>query len=198
MKYIRQLYDWVLGWAETPYGAWALFVLAFAESSFFPIPPDVLLIALCVGDRMKSLRFATICTVGSVLGALVGYGIGWGLWGSVDQFFFQYIPGFTHANFDRVGGLYEAWNFWFIFVAAFTPLPFKVFTVTGGVFGISLVPFFIAAVVGRSARFFLVAGLLYKFGKPIQSFIDKRFNMLTIAFVILLVGGFSILKLAGH
>jgi membrane protein YqaA with SNARE-associated domain len=198
MKFIRRMYDWVLSWAETPYGGWALFILAFAESSFFPIPPDVLLIALCVGDRRKAFKYAAICTLGSVLGALVGYGIGWGLWASVDQLFFNYVPGFTQEKFDKVEGIYKAYDFWFIFVAAFTPLPFKVFTVTGGAFGISLIPFLIASIIGRGARFFLVGGMLYLFGEPIQKIIDRWFNLLTVAFVLLLIGGFAILKFAGH
>ncbi len=198
MAWIRRIYDWVLGWAETPYGAWALFLLAFAESSFFPIPPDVLLIALCVGERKKAFWFAGVCTLGSFLGGLAGYAIGWGLWASVNQLFFTYVPSFTQENFDKVGGIYDNWNFWFVFVAAFTPIPYKVVTVSAGVFGISLGPFIIASIVGRAARFFLVAGLLYVYGEPIQKFIDKRFNQLTVIFVFLLLAGFVVLKYLGH
>lgn len=194
MKWVRRLYDWVLSWADTPYGAPALAVIAFAESSFFPIPPDVLLIALCLGERAKSLKFALVCSFASLLGALFGYLIGFGIWGAVDQLFFNYVPGFTEEHFEHVQHLYETYNFWIVFVMAFTPLPFKVVTVTAGVFGINLALFLLASLVGRSARFFLVAGLLYWFGEPIRVFIDKYFNLLTIAFVVLLIGSFYVLK----
>jgi membrane protein YqaA with SNARE-associated domain len=102
MKWIRSLYDWVLSWAETPYGMAALAVLAFAEASFFPIPPDVLLIALCVGQRKKSLWFASVCAIASLFGGALGYAIGWGLWSVVDQVFFTYVPGFTEEVFNTV------------------------------------------------------------------------------------------------
>lgn len=198
MKGLKKLYDWVLGWADTPYGAPALAVLAFAESSFFPIPPDVLLIALCLGNRQRWLYFALICSIASVLGGLAGYAIGWGIWAAVDQWFFAYVPGFTPEQFEHVKALYEDWNFWVVFVAAFTPIPYKVITVTAGVFGIQLPLFILATVIGRSARFLLVSYLLRRFGEPIHEFIEKRFNLVTIVFVILLVGGFLLLRFVGH
>ena len=180
--------------AQTPYGMPALFLLAFAESSFFPIPPDVLLIALCLGMRQKWFRYALVCSVASVLGGWFGYLIGWGAWSAVDQLFFAYVPGFTEEVFANVQAKYEKWNFWVVFTAAFTPIPFKVFTIAAGVFGINFVKFTLAAVVGRSARFFLVAGLLYWFGEPIRKFIDKWFNLLTLLFTIIFIGSFVILK----
>ena len=198
MKWIRGVYDWVLGWAETPYGAVALFVLAFAEASFFPIPPDVLLVALCVGKRMKSWRFALICLVGSVAGGALGYALGWGLWSAIDTFFFTYIPGFSREAFDKVGGYYGRWDFWIVFIAAFTPIPYKVITIAAGVFKINFVMFMVASLVGRSARFFLVAGLLRIFGAQVRVFIDRWFNLLVILFTVLLIGGFALLKLVGH
>lgn len=188
------MYDWVLSWADTPYGAPALFLIAFAESSFFLIPPDVLLIALCLGRRERAFRFAAICTAGSVVGGLVGYGLGWGLWSVVDEFFFTYVPGFSEKTFAQVQDIYRRWDFWFVFVAAFTPVPYKVITVTAGVFGLDLIMFTIATIIGRSARFFAVAALLYAFGQPIGDFIDKRFNLLTIVFTILLLGGFFLIR----
>jgi len=193
---IRRLYDWVLHWAETPYGPIALFILAFAESSFFPIPPDVLLIALAISIPTRAFRYAAICSVGSTLGGIFGYGIGWQLWDipSVEHFFFTYIPGFTKEVFDRVAKLYNDWNFWVVFIAAFTPIPYKVITITAGVFDINFPMFIIATIVGRSARFFLVGGLIWRFGAPIKGFIDKYFNLLSIAFVVLLVLGFAIIK----
>lgn len=194
MKWVRSLYDWVLSWANTPYGAVALFLLAVAESSFFPIPPDVLLLALCVGKRTHAFRFALICTVGSVIGGAIGYAIGWGAWEALDQFFYAYVPGFSEEKFNMVGGLYEQYNFWVVFVAAFTPIPYKVITIAAGVFHISFPMFMIASIIGRAARFFLVAGLLYFFGEPIRGFIDRWFNLLVVVFTILLIGGFALLK----
>ncbi|RMG23640.1 MAG: DedA family protein [Methanobacteriota archaeon] len=201
MKYIRQLYDWVLHWAETPYGPAALFLLSFAEASFFPIPPDPLLIALVLGARMKAFRFALYCSVASVLGAVLGYAIGHFAWWtpggeftSLAQFFFNNVPGFTQERFFTVQSLYDQWNFWVVFTAGFTPLPYKVFTVSGGAFNINLPMFLLASVISRSARFFLVAGLIWKFGPGIQSFIDKYFNWLAIGFTVLLIGGFMVVK----
>jgi membrane protein YqaA with SNARE-associated domain len=194
MGWIRKLYDWVLGWADTRHGVTALAVLSFAESSFFPIPPDVLLVALCLGNRAKWLRFALVCSVASILGGLVGYGIGWGFWQSLDQYFFTYVPGFSPEKFEAVKGIYDDWNFWIVFVAAFTPLPYKVITITAGVMAINLPMFFVATVVGRSARFFLVSALLARYGEPVRDFIDRKFNLVTIAFAVLLVGGFVVLE----
>jgi membrane protein YqaA with SNARE-associated domain len=199
MKIVRRLYDWVLSWAETPYGAWALFIIAFGESSFFPIPPDVLLIALCLGKSEKCMKYAAICTAGSVLGGMAGYALGWGFWSSVDQWFFNYVPGFYEDGFEKVQVIYQEWDFWFVFVAAFTPVPYKVVTITAGVFGLNFFMFFVATVIGRAARFFLVAGLIKKFGDPVKAIIDKWFNLLTILFVILLIAGFCVIKLfLGH
>lgn len=196
MKWLRNLYDWVLGWAETPYGAPALFLIATAEASFFPIPPDVLLLALCVGRRENSLRFAAICTAGSVVGGAIGYAIGLGAWETVGPLFFHYVPGFTEAKFNMVGGLYETYNFWIVFVAAFTPIPYRVITIAAGVFQISFPMFMLASLVGRAGRFYLVAGMLYFFGEPIKGFIDRWFNLLVVAFTVLLIGGFALLQYA--
>lgn len=198
MKFVRSMYDWVLSWAETPYGAPALFLIAFCESSFFPVPPDVLLIALCLGSKARSMYFAAICTIGSILGGLVGYAIGWGVWAAVDHLFFSYVPGFSPEVFERVQGLYSDYDFWIIFIAAFTPIPYKVITITAGVFGISFPMFLVATVIGRSARFFLVAGLLWFFGPVVKGIIDKHFNTLTLVFTILLVGGFVAIRFLAH
>ncbi len=198
MKPVRKMYDWVLSWAETPYATPALGVLAFSEASFFPVPPDVLLIAMCVGQRAKSLWFAFTCSVASLFGGIAGYLIGWGIWAMVSQYFFSYVPGFTEESFAHVQTLYEEWNFWIVFVAAFTPIPYKVITIAAGVCQINFPMFLIASVVGRSARFFLVAGLLYLYGEPIRAFIDRWFNILVVVFTILLIGGFAALKLVGH
>ena len=192
---VRRLYDWVLHWAETPYGVAALFVLALAESSFFPIPPDPLLIALCLGAASKSLRFALIATSASVLGGIIGYGIGAGAWDLAEPWFYQYVPGVSPEAFEQVQALYDRWDFWAIFFAGLTPIPYKVFTLSAGVFSINFGIFVIASVLSRSIRFFLLAGLIFKFGKPIASFIDRYFNLLAWIFGILLLGGFLVIEL---
>ena len=194
MNFVKRLYDWVLSWSESKWGALALFVLAFAESSFFPIPPDVLLIALCIGATAKSFRFAAICLAGSVLGALVGYAIGHYAWVTPDGYTaladWCYTHLFSVEKFNEVKALYDKWDFWIVFTAGFTPLPYKLFTITGGLFSINLPMFVVASLVSRGLRFFLVAGLIWKFGAPIKSFIDKYFNLLAIAFTVLLIGAF--------
>jgi membrane protein YqaA with SNARE-associated domain len=201
MNCFRRTYDWVLGWAKTPYGAIALFVLAFCESSFFPIAPDVLLIVLVLGAKNKAFGYATNCTVGSILGAFLGYGIGYFLWWDADKsfsplamFFFEQIPGFTQNVFFEIKTLFEKWDFWIIFIAGFTPIPYKLFTVSGGAFQIDLTMFTLASVIGRGARFFLIAYLLWKFGEAIKLFIEKYFNMIAIGIAVIFIGVFIALK----
>lgn len=198
MNIVKRLYDWMLSWGESRWGALALFLFAFAESSFFPIPPDVLLIALCLGAVARSFRFAAICTAGSILGAMLGYAIGFFAWQTtageytaLAHFFFNHV--FSVEAFEKVGALYDQYNFWIVFTAGFTPLPYKIFTITGGLFHINFVMFIIASIISRGLRFFLIAGLIWKFGAPIKGFIDKYFNLLAIAFTVLLVGSFFLL-----
>ena len=192
---LRKTYDWVLLWAQTPYGAPALFVLSFAESSFFPVPPDVLLIALALSMPSRALFFAAICSVASILGGIAGYGIGWGLWEVVQNFFFDYIPGFSHHAFEKIREKYDLYSFWVVFTAGFTPIPYKVITISAGVFKINFPVFVLASAISRSARFFLVGWLIYKFGAPVKDFIDRYFSILTIVFVLLLIMGFAAVKL---
>jgi membrane protein YqaA with SNARE-associated domain len=201
MKWIRNLYDWVLHWAETPYGPIALFAIAFAEASFFPIPPDPLLIALVLGVRQKAFRFAMICTLASVCGGMLGYAIGYFAWWGGDgnfsplaNFFLNNIPGFTVKNFLKVQELYQNWDFWVVFTAGFTPLPYKVFTISGGAFVINFPMFMLASIISRAGRFYLVAFLIWKFGPQIKDFIEKYFNWLAIAFTVLLIGSFVLIK----
>ncbi|MEJ2217063.1 MAG: DedA family protein [Gemmatimonadota bacterium] len=191
---LRRLYDWVLSWAERPGGPWALGGLAFAESSFFPVPPDPLLIALSLGAPRRAFAFALICAVGSITGGIVGYGIGWALWSVVGHFFFTYVPGVTPAAFETVRALYDRYDFWAVFTAGLTPIPYKVFTLSAGVFAISFPVFVLASALSRSARFFAIAALIFVFGARIQDFIDRYFDWLAWAFFILLVGGFLIIK----
>jgi membrane protein YqaA with SNARE-associated domain len=189
---IRRLYDWTLHWAHTKYGTPALFFLALFESSFFPIPPDVLLIALTLGRRQRAFFFATVCSVGSVLGGMLGYAIGAGLWHVLQPYFIPYV--FRQAVFDKVVNWYQAGAFWYVFVAAFTPIPYKVFTIAAGVCQIPFWILVVASVVGRSARFFLVAGLLYFFGERMQLFVEKHFDRLMWLFLGLLILGFVAVK----
>ena len=135
--FMRILYDWALHWAETSYAIPALIILTIAESSFFPIPTDPLLIVLCLGSPSRSLFFAAIATSASVLGGIIGYGIGSLIWLGVSDFFFTYIPGITIEAFTDVQTLYKNWNFWAVFVAGLTPIPYKVFTISAGVFTIN-------------------------------------------------------------
>lgn len=192
MKIIKKLYDWVLHWAETPYGIPALFLLSFSESSFFPVPPDVLLIALAISIPKKSFKFAMICTVGSVLGGVLGYGIGLYGYEMVGKPIVDFYHGQEIMNMIKLQ--YEQHGFVGILIAAITPIPYKVFTIASGVFEFDFFSFLTASIIGRSTRFFIVAGLIWKFGPSIKNFIDKYFNILCIAFMVLLAGGFFILK----
>jgi membrane protein YqaA with SNARE-associated domain len=201
MNWLKKMYDWVLKWAETPYGPAALYILAFAEAVFFPIPPDVLLIALALGIPKKSFRFALNCTLGSVTGAILGYTVGHFIWitGKGDftafaNFFFDNIPGFTVGLYDNIKALYSKWDFWVIFTAGFTPIPYKVFTITSGVFDINFLMFVISSAISRGARFFLVAFLIWKYGPGIKQLIEKYFNMLALGFTACLIGGFVAIK----
>jgi membrane protein YqaA with SNARE-associated domain len=189
---MRRLYDWVLHWAETPYGSWALFILAFAESSFFPIPPDLLLIALGISIPSRALRYAAICAAGSVLGGIAGYFIG---------YHFMDLLGMRVLNFygltekyHSIGALYDQYNAWAVGIAGFTPVPYKVFTIAAGAFKINFPVFVVASLASRSARFFLVGLLIFVYGASIRSFIDRYFNVLTVVFFILLAGGFVLIK----
>lgn len=192
MRWMRGLYDWTIHWAEKPQGTWALFLIAFAESSFFPIPPDVLLIALCVGSVTKSYRFAAICTLGSLLGGVAGYGIGLYGFEMIGQPIVKAYHG--EAVMEKIKVWYDTYGFWGNLLAAVTPIPYKVFTIASGAFEFSFGSFMLASIVGRTLRFFAVATLLHFFGPSIKAFIEKYFNLCAWAFMILLIGGFILLK----
>ncbi|MFH1687906.1 MAG: YqaA family protein [bacterium] len=208
LQWSRSLYDWVLGWGESGHGSTALFVLAVAEASFFPIPPDALLIALCMGAYRKWAKFALICSIGSIIGGVLGYLIGLLAYDMVGQRLLSItasLSGSDPAELLRIAQYWfnekEVWGMsvgpWAVGVAGFTPIPYKVFTIASGFFEMSFVPFVIASAISRAARFFLVAGLiglLYKrHGARIQQFIDKYFNWLALAFMVLLIGGFVLI-----
>lgn len=189
---LRRLYDWTVGWAERPGSTWALFAIAFVESSVFPVPPDVLLLALSVGAPRRAFWFAAVCSVGSVLGGMLGYLIGYSAWHVAKGFFIPYV--FSQAVFDQVQVLYQGNAFVAILTAAFTPIPYKVFTVAAGVFHVSFPTLVLASVLGRSARFFAVAGVIYLFGPQVKGLIEKYFDWLAWALLALGVGGFLALK----
>jgi len=279
------LYNWVLHWANTPYGTPALCALSFAESSFFPIPPDVLLIALGISRRRRSFYYAAVCSVASVVGGIFGYFIGWALWNPVGAPILRSLHLLTHDHrpvvvqtvepssvsvrpadetpfpvsrwsvmlgtirkpaaddpagpltlhrwlvhrdepvagtrvgaheyesaqtagelrpgqtayfmtdtYHQARALYEKYDFWIVFAAAFTPIPYKVFTILSGLMQMQLLPFLLASAIGRSARFFLVSALIFVFGEPIRRFIDRYFNLLSVLFLGLLVFFFLILQ----
>jgi membrane protein YqaA with SNARE-associated domain len=186
------MYDWTIHWAQTRRAPYALFGVAFIESSFFPIPPDVLLIAMVMAQRKKWLRYAAICTVGSVAGALFGYLIGWGFYETIGKIIVNAYK--LQPMVDKVGRMYTDNAFFTVFTAAFTPIPYKVITIAAGLFKISITILVVASIIGRAGRFFLVAGALRIFGKKIEDSIEKYFDILSLVFVVLLVGGFIFLK----
>ena len=193
---VRRLYDWTLSWADRPGGPAALFAVSFAESSFFPIPPDVLLMALCLGRPRRALLFAAICTAGSVLGGIVGYAIGYVLFEQIGRPVLEFYGAMD--KYFTVGDLYRENLVVALGTAAFTPIPYKVFTIAAGSFEIPLLPFVLISLVGRGLRFFAVASLIRVFGAPIKSFIDRYFNILSLVFVALLIGGFVVVRYLAH
>ncbi|MDH5679577.1 MAG: VTT domain-containing protein [Nitrospinota bacterium] len=193
---LNRLYWWILSWADTPYGAPALFILAMAESSFFPIPPDPLLVALAVGKPARALYYSALCTIGSVIGGVIGYGIGYFFIESVGMRIIEFYG--VSAKYATIQKLYEEHNAIVVLVAGVTPIPYKVFTIAGGAFQVSFITFVLASIAGRGFRFFLEGVLLYYYGEKIRDFIDKYMTWLSWIFGILLVGGFVAIKyLAG-
>jgi membrane protein YqaA with SNARE-associated domain len=190
---IRRIYEWVLSWADSPYGAPALFVLAFAESSFFPVPPDILLIALALGAPTRAFWFALWCTVGSVLGGLFGYYLGFAVWGALEHHVLG--PVFSRENFEWVMDRYRENGGLWVFIAGFSPVPYKVFTLAAGVAKLDLVVFTAASAIGRGARFVLVAWLVKSYGDRARHIIERNFNMLTLVLAAAVVGGFVLIKL---
>ncbi len=189
---LRSLYDWTLKLSAHPRALWALAAVSFIESSVFPIPPDVMLIPMVLAARDRAWRIAAVCTVSSVIGGMLGYAIGYAAFETVGRpmlDFYGYAP-----KFDEFRGMYNDWGAWAVFMAGVTPFPYKVITILSGVTGLDIVVFTIASVLARGLRFFLVAGLLWYFGDPIRRFIEKYLNWLAVAFVVLLAGGFAVVK----
>ncbi len=190
---LQRTYDWVMSLASRRHAIWALAAISFIESSFFPIPPDVLLIPMVLAARTRAWRIALVCTIASVLGGMAGYAIGFFLYEGIGQPLLEFY-GYA-ARFADFQGRYNEWGAWIVFIAGVTPFPYKVITIASGVTGLDLMTFSIASILARGLRFFLVAALLYWIGQPIREFIERRLGLVTIVFVVLLFGGFIVLKL---
>ena len=188
LEWIHDLGQWVLHWAETPYAVYALFLIAFAESSFFPIPPDVLLIAMSILDPAHAFTYAAVCTAGSLAGAVFGFLLG------VKGGRPLLLKLFSTKKILVVEKYYQKWDVWAVAIAAFTPIPYKVFTISAGVFQLNFKRFLLASAVGRSGRFFLVAGAIYLFGPTIKQILTDYLNILTVAFIVLLLFGFWVIR----
>ncbi|SFP62465.1 YqaA family protein [Tranquillimonas alkanivorans] len=189
---IRKLYDRTIRLAETPHAMWALAIVAFVESSVFPIPPDVLMIPMILAAPHRAFLIAAVATASSVAGGLAGYVIGAGLFESVGRPVLEFYG--KDARFDEFRETYNAWGAWAVLIAGITPFPYKVITILSGTTGLSLPVFMVASVIARGFRFFVVAALLWKFGPPVRRFIEERLGLVFTAFVALLVGGFALLR----
>ena len=191
--WIRGLYNWTMSLAAGPKAPVALGAVSFAESSFFPIPPDVLLIPMVIAQRKRAWIYAGLCTITSVLGGVLGYFIGAVLFQELAKpilEFYGYLD-----KFDTFKDRFTEFGPWIVFTAGLTPFPYKVITITSGTVGLSWPVFIIASVVSRGLRFFIVAGLLYLFGPKIREFIEKRLGLMFTVFMILLIGGFLVIRL---
>ncbi|OUS17268.1 cytochrome B [Rhodospirillales bacterium 47_12_T64] len=188
----RSLYNWTMGLAAHPHALLALALIAFIESSVFPIPPDILIIPMVLAARDQAWKVALIATVASVLGGMLGYGIGALLFDTIGQ---PIIDFYGKGNYlESFRAQYNDWGAWIVFIAGVTPFPYKVITIASGALDLNLIVFTISSIAARGARFFLVAGLLWYFGQPIRIFIEKYLNILATIFCILLIGGFVALK----
>ena len=193
MKFIRKLYDWTLNKAGHKNATWFLILVSFTESSFFPIPPDILLIPMILAKRLKAWFYAFICTISSVVGGLFGYAIGYFFYSSIGLIIIE-LYGLSNS-FNIFENYYNQYGLWIILGAGFTPFPFKFITIASGVFNLNMLLFVIAAIIGRGLRFFLLSFLIYVFGDMIKNYLEKYFNILTILFFILLIGSILLLKL---
>jgi len=189
---LRRLYDWTMALAADRHAEKALAGVAFAESSFFPIPPDLLLVPMVLAERAKALRFAAVCTVASVVGGIAGYLIGAFLFNELARPILD-LYGFSE-KFDTFAGWYNDWGAWIVFTAGLTPFPYKVITIASGATGLDFLVFTLASVASRGLRFFVEAGLLYWIGPPIRTFIEKRLGLVFTVFVVCLIGGFVVLR----
>jgi len=190
--FMNNMYDWAMRVSRSKYALFVLAVFAFVESSFFPIPPDILLIPMVLAARQKAWIIAAVCTISSVIGGWFGYAIGLFLYDVVAVpilNFYGYME-----QFDKFRALYNEWGAWIVFGAGVTPFPYKVITIASGVTELNLWTFSIASVLARGLRFFLVAALLWKFGRKMEDFITKNLGWLSVLFFVLLLGGFVLIK----
>ena len=189
---LRRLYDWTMGLAAHKHALIALALISVVESSVFPIPPDVLLIPMVLAARDRAWLIAGVCMVASVIGGVGGYGIGFFLFEQVGKPILE-LYHYT-AKFDQFQETYNEWGVWLVFIAGVTPFPYKVITIFSGVPGLTLPVFIVASILARGLRFFIVAALLWKFGEPIRAFIERSLGLLFVLFVVLLLGGFVLIK----
>ncbi|PQO22853.1 cytochrome B [Rhodobacteraceae bacterium WD3A24] len=189
---IRALYDRTIALAGSRHALWALAVVAFVESSVFPIPPDVLMIPMIIARPTRAFVIAGVALAASVLGGMLGYYIGWGLFESVGRPVLEFYG--KDAYFAEFAARYNEWGAWAVLVAGVTPFPYKVITILSGATGLSLPVFMVASVLARGLRFFVVAALLWRFGAPVRDFIERRLTLLFTLFVLLLAGGFAIVR----
>ena len=185
---LRKLYDWTLAKAAHPHAEWWLAGFAFVEASFFPVPPHPLLGLMCLAEPKKAIRFAVIATLASVAGGLLGYAIGWGLYDTVGKELLAWL-GLTES-FPVAACYLREYGVEILIVKGATPIPFKLLTITAGFIGMALIPFILASIVSRSISFMIVGVLFRLFGRPIKAFIDKYLTLVTIGFVVLVIGGF--------
>ncbi|MGB0661899.1 MAG: YqaA family protein [Mangrovicoccus sp.] len=189
---LRKLYDWTMGLADTPYALWALAVVAFVESSVFPIPPDVLMIPMILAAPNRAWLIAGVATLSSVLGGAFGYFIGYALFDTIGLPVLEFYG--KDAYFDEFSARYNEWGAWAVLFAGMTPFPYKVITILSGTTGLSFPVFMVSSILARGLRFFIVAGLLWKFGPPVKTFIEDRLGLVFTVFILLLVGGFAAVK----
>ena len=189
---IRRLYDWTMRAAAHKNAVPSLFTVSFVESSFFPIPPDVMLIPMILAERAKAWYFALVATLGSVLGGVFGYLIGYFLFDAIGQPMLE-LYGYAD-KFEKFAAQYNEYGAWIVFFFGVTPFPYKVITIASGTTGLNIAVFMLASVLSRGLRFFIVAALLYWFGPPIRDFIEKRLGLVFTVFVVLLFGGFIAIK----
>jgi len=189
---MRTLYDWVMRHAAGPHAFWFLGAIAFAESSFFPIPPDVMLVPMALADRRRGLLLALWCTFASVVGGILGYAIGALLYDSVGQWLIG-IYGYG-SEMERFRALYAEYGSWIILIKGMTPIPYKLVTIASGFAGYNFPLFVILSVITRGARFSIVAGLIYWFGEPVREFIEKRLELVMLGLLAAVVGGFVIAR----
>ncbi len=192
---LRRTYNWILSFANHPYAIWILAAVSFAESSFFPIPPDPLYVAMLLARRDKIWQLAVVCTVSSVVGGWLGYAIGYGLYETIGEFIINAYG--LQATFDKFQDSFNEWGFWIVALKGLTPIPYKVVTIACGVTGLDFTTFTIASVIARGFRFFMLAALFWHFGPPIKAYIDRNLGLVTFTSLAALIGGFAVIYALG-